>query len=50
MSRGALSKSRGSLHGLFAAHWDLEHGRDELPLVLADRQVGPTKFIERFVT
>ena len=34
----------GSLQDSRIAHWDHEPGRDALPHVQADRQVGPTRF------
>jgi len=37
----------GSLDELAMANRDDELGRDALPRVLADRQVGPTRFMER---
>ena len=38
-----------SLDELGIAHRDHEAGRDALPRVLADLQVGPTRFMERRV-
>src|SRR6266498_3417133 len=37
------SRFMENLDDLRTAHWDHEPGRDTLPRVLADRQVGPTR-------